>query len=123
MGGVFLAVLVILCSACVHHAPPVAASPKIELNLAQLDNDGLRGPPGGKVSLSYEFSIPNTEKCRGAVKAIDPSIQFMPGSAGRMGAGKGECLCIGTTGKGYRDTLRRLAALPFVKRIIECHFE
>lgn len=96
---------------------------KVEFNLAQLDRDGLRGPPEGKVLLSYEFSIPNNDVCRAEVKGIDPSVQFMPGSSGRIGAGKDECLCIGTTSKDYRSVLRRLAGLPYVKRIIECHFE
>ncbi len=31
---------------------------KVELDLARLDADGLRGPPDGKVSVSYEFCIP-----------------------------------------------------------------
>jgi hypothetical protein len=59
----------------------------VELDLAQLDKDGLRGPPDGKVAVSYEFSIPNTNACKAEVKAIDPTIQFMPGSRGRIGEG------------------------------------
>jgi hypothetical protein len=114
-----------------HGIDPTKSSPdgssnswrKVELDLTRLDKNGLRGPPDGKVSLSYEFCIPNTDKCKAEVKAIDGTVRFMPGSSGRIGAGKHECLCIGTTRADYRDVLGRLAELPYVKRIIECHFE
>jgi len=120
----FFGVLV-MCVCCAR--VPRGASPdpwrKVELDLAQLDKDGLRGPSAGKVAVSYEFCIPNTDKCKGEVRAIDQTVQFMPGSSGRIGAGRHECLCIGTTKRDYRDVLRRLAQLPYVKRVIECHFE
>jgi len=97
---------------------------KIELDLAVLDSDGLRGPPDGKVAVSYEFSIPNTDACRAEVKAIDRTVQFMAGSRGRIGAGEGECLCIGSTHQErFREVLHALAELPYIERIIECHFE
>jgi len=97
---------------------------KVELDLPQLDKDGLRGPPDGKVAVSYEFCIPNTVECKEEVKGIDASVEFMPGSRGRLGAGKDECLCVGSTHQpNHREVLQRLAALPYVKRIIECHFE
>ena len=103
-------------------APP-GPSPKIEFDLTKLDKNGLRGPAGGKVLVAYEFCIPNTAKCKAEVRAIDPAIRLMPGSRGRIGAGKDECLCIGETGANYRTVLNRLAALSYVKRIIECHWE
>ena len=97
---------------------------KIELDLTHLDADDLRGPANGKVAVSYEFCIPNTDRAKAEVKAIDPTIDFMPGSRGRIGAGQGECLCIGMTHqKRHRDVLHRLAELPYITRIIECHFE
>lgn len=97
---------------------------KVELDLTQVDADGLRGPPDGKVDLAYEFCVPNTDQCKGQVAAIDPSVQFMPGSSGRVGAGKNDCLCIGSTHqKDYRQVLEKLARLPFVHRIIRCDFE
>ncbi len=103
-----------------------AADPwqKIEIDLQSLAPDGLRGPADGKVAVSYEFAIPNTEACKALVRTIDPTVQFMPGSQGRMRVPKTGCLCIGSTHQaGYRDVLRRLAELPCVERIVECHFE
>ncbi len=96
---------------------------KVEIDLASIDADGRCGPPDGKVAVSYEFCIPDTERHKAEVRAIDRSVQFMPGSRGRIGAGPGECLCVGTAGKDWRDVLRRLAERPDIKRIIPCHFE
>ena len=93
------------------------------MDLSKLDENGMRGRGTGKVLAAYEFCIPDTAKCKAEVKAIAPGVRFMRGSRGRIGAGKGECLCIGETGPGYRVVLNKLAALPYVKRIIECHFE
>ena len=97
---------------------------KIMFDLSGLDADGLRGPPDGKVAVSYEFAIPNTQACKDEVKAIDRTVQFMPGSPGRVAAGKDECLCIGATHQeAFREVLESLAARPYIETIIECHFE
>ena len=113
-------------AAALEKAPAKAAETrgKVELDLSQVDDDGLRGPPDGKVAVSYEFSIPNTDGSKAEVKAIDATVEFMPGSKGRVGAGKDQCLCIGNTHqKDYRQVLGKLASLSYVGRIIECHFE
>lgn len=96
---------------------------KVKLDLAQLDSEGLRGPPDGKVAVSYEFSIPNSKPCRAEIQAIDPEIRFMPGSRGRSGGDANSCLCIGETRGDFREVLGRLASLPYVVEIRECHFE
>jgi NodT family efflux transporter outer membrane factor (OMF) lipoprotein len=97
---------------------------KIEMDLSRLDERGLRGPADGKVAVHYEFVIPDTPRHREEVAAIDPTIQFMPGSRGRIGAEEGECLCVGSTAQeNPRDTLQTLAELPYVERIMECVFE
>lgn len=97
---------------------------KVELKLQEIDAEGLRGPVDGKVAVSYEFVIPDTERHRQEVKKIDSTVSFMAGSKGRIGAKAGECLCIGSTHqKNHREVLRRLAELPYVERIIECFFE
>ncbi|MEW6710461.1 MAG: hypothetical protein AB1403_11615 [Candidatus Riflebacteria bacterium] len=104
--------------------PPSVNRKKIEFDFSLLDENGFRGSETGKVSVSYEFCIPDNEESRRQVREIDPGIQFMPGSRGRIGAGEGQCLCVGETGhKDYRRIFSQLAALPFVERIIECHFE
>jgi len=97
---------------------------KIEIDLESLDADGLRGPPDGKVAVDYEFAIPDTTAAREAVTRIDPSVELMPGSRGRIGAKAGECLCIGSTHQPrHREILIALARLPEIARIIECHHE
>ena len=116
----------LLCVSCAETKPSAQldAGRKVEFDLTQLDAEGLRGPADGKVAASYEFCIPNTDECKAQVKAIDHTVQFMPGSRGRIGASKQECLCIGSTHqKNFRHVLRALASLAYVRRIIECHFE
>ena len=120
--GIILAVLLLIITSCLAKSESNTL-PKVEIDLSELDENGLRGPADGKASVAYEFCIPNTEKCKAEVRSIDSSIQFMPGSSGRIGAGKNECLCVGETGKDYRQVLHSLAELPYIKRIIECHFE
>jgi len=99
-------------------------SPKVELDLTALDAAGLRGPTDGKVAVAYEFSIPDRPECRAEVLRIDSTLELMPGSRGRVGAGAGEILCIGSTHQPhFPAVLEALAALPYVPRIIECHHE
>jgi hypothetical protein len=123
--GLILAVLLGFATSCTTTGKPDAnnALQKVEIDLSILDEDGLRGPADGKVSISYEFCIPNTDQCKAEVRAIDRTVQFSPGSGGRIGANKNQCLCIGSTRKDYRDVLQALAELPYIERIIECHFE
>jgi len=119
----------ILTSLCIAGCGRPAQAPldpraKIELDLEALDADGLRGPPDGKVAVDYEFAIPDTAAAREAVSRIDPSVAFMAGSRGRIGAKPGECLCIGSTHQPHhREILLALARLPKIARIIECHHE
>jgi hypothetical protein len=97
---------------------------KIGFDLKQLDARGLRGRGDGKVVLAYEFKIPAEPKFRRRVAMIDPSVRFLKGSRGRIGAGPHELLCIGSTHQpDHRGILLQLARLPFIERIIECHFE
>jgi len=114
----------LLFVACARISPRGDTWQKVEFDLTQLDDDGLRGAADGKVSLAYEFAIPNTKAARDQVAAIDQTIRFMPASRGRIGAGKDQCLCIGETHQpNYPEVLRQLTELPFIDRIIQCHFE
>lgn len=123
---ILLCGLLVFTMGCTDRRKEVAADTmaKVEIDLNNLDEDGLRGPPGGKVAVAYEFAIPNTEECKKEVRRIDPSVQFMPDSRGRVQARDGECLCVGSTqNQDYRAVLRALSELPYIDRIIECHFE
>ena len=96
----------------------------IGFDLGRLNSDGLQGPPSGLRALDYEYCIPADEAAVAEVAAIDPSARFMPGSRGRIGCGEGEALVLGNTHQpGFRAILESLAALPYVARIVEAHFE
>lgn len=111
------------CTPLRSSAPSPEVLAKIEFDLSALDADGLIGPPDGKVSVAYEFAIPDTAACRAEVLAIDPSIQISK-SRGRIGATADQCLCIGDTyHPNHIEILHRLAELPYVERIARCWFE
>jgi len=98
--------------------------PTIGFDLDRLDADGLAGPPDGKVAISYEFRIPDTPENRAAVRAIDPTIEIGAGPRGRVDAGPGFALCIGSTHQPrHREILVALAGLSFIERIAECFFD
>lgn len=103
-------------------AAPMA--PLVGLDLDALDQDGLLGPPDGKRALHYEFCIPNHQRPRAEVAAIDPRADFYPAVPGRSGCGVAQVLVIGSTHQpGFRRVLQRLAALPYVHRIQRADFE
>lgn len=107
-----------------HAAADEAARRKIAFDLEALDAEGLAGPADGKVAVSYEFRIPDTAAARAAVLAIDPDIEITTGSRGRVDAGPGFALCIGSTHRPrHREILLALARLACVERIARCHFE
>jgi len=97
---------------------------KIAIDLSTLDDRGLRGPPNGLRSVSYEFCIPAGERYAKEVQGIDPTLELMRGSRGRIGCARSQVLCVGNTGqKAYRQVLDRLAELDYVSRIVESTFE
>ena len=103
---------------------PISSRQKITFDISKLDESGLYGPPGGKRALSYEFCIPDTVQNRIELKRIDPTVKFFAESPGRIGCGKYESLCIGSTHqKDFRGVLQRLAELTYVQRIDESFFE
>jgi len=123
LGAGVVALLLSGTAGCDGGRPPPAAA-VIAIDMDAIDADGLRGTAAGKVAVSYEFAIPDTPAMRDTIRRIDRSIEFMPGSRGRIGAAPGQCLCIGSTHQpGWREVLGRLAALPGVTPIIECHHE
>ena len=101
-----------------------AQQEKIAVDLSTVNDRGLRGPRDGQRTVSYEFCIPAGERYAAEVQRIDPTLETMRGSRGRVGCTKEQTLCVGNTGqKGYRDVLARLAKLDYVHRIVESTFE
>jgi hypothetical protein len=97
---------------------------KIAVDLSSVDDRGLRGPPRSLRSVSYEFCIPASERYASEVQRIDPTLELMRGSRGRVGCTKDQYLCVGNTHqRGYREVLERLAALDYTSRIVESTFE
>jgi hypothetical protein len=91
---------------------------KITFDLAQINAEGLSGPPDGLVAIDYEFCVPATGQGQQEVSRIDPTVKLYPGSAGRIGCSKDQVLAIGNTHqKGWKAALQQLTALDYVKRI------
>ena len=99
-------------------------SGKINFDLSQIDENGLMGQEGGKVSVDYEFCIPAGEAYADEVKSIDPSIGIYLHTKGRIGCEEDQWLCLGNTHqKDWKDILKSLAALDYVKRIEQNYWE
>ncbi len=103
-GILYWLVTVCLCWGCIGCASEAQIPPpesgfldKIKFAFDAIHPDGLRGPPNGLVSVSYEFCIPKGEAFREEVRRIDPSVQIHEGSRGRTGFSEDQALCIGST--------------------------
>ena len=97
---------------------------RINFDLEKIDNNGLRGPPDGKVSVDYEFCIPSEEDKLQGISDIDADIRCNLGQSGRIGCSASEYLCIGNTGmKDFKRILCRLSVLDYVERIDETFWE
>jgi hypothetical protein len=121
LGGGGLLGLALSIGAALAGGDPTAV---IAFDLSRLDAAGLQGPPDGRRALDYEFCIPQGQRFRDQVAAIDPSARFQPGSRGRIGCGPAQVLVLGNTHQGdYRGVLLGLARLPYVGRIAEAFFE
>ena len=99
-------------------------SPKINFATSAINSEGLQGPSGGQVSVSYEFCIPGTPQAIAEVQRIDPMAQCTKGSRGRIGCAPSQALCIGNTHQAdWAKVLNDLAALPTIERIDRSYFE
>lgn len=118
-----------MCAGCVPSSAGLAtptADPlsKIALPLDDINADGLVGAAGALRALDYEFCIPADEASVREVQTIDPRVRVMRGSRGRIGCSSAEFLCVNNThAPGWRDTLLRLAALPYIRRIQQTDWE
>lgn len=93
------------------------------MDFRKFDNDGLAGPPDGKVAANYEFCIPAEDKYLKQVEKIDATAQ-KSGGKGRVGCSDKEWMVIGSTHqKNFQRVLFELASLSFVKEIQETFYE
>ena len=119
--GILMIAMIVGCASV---SNPQARSSKIDVDLGNVNSEGLRGPPDGLRAVHYEFCIPAGEDNAEEVRSIDPTAQFMPGSRGRIGCATGQILVVGSTHqRSFREVLERLAALEYVNRIAENFFE
>jgi hypothetical protein len=97
---------------------------KIKFPLDNINADGLRGHPDALLAVSYEFCIPASERVYQEVLRIDPSVNFNPGSRGRIGCAKDQALSIGQTHQDHwREILKELSSQTYIVEIRECFFE
>ncbi len=98
---------------------------KIRIDLTKFDDEGYRVHPGGeKSAASYEFCIPANDTALAEVKAIDPTAGEMKGSKGRSGCSDKEWLVISSTRQpGFKETIRKLAELKYIRKITETFWE
>jgi hypothetical protein len=97
---------------------------KIKFDLSDIRPNGLRGFGSGLSAVDYEFCIPNDKQHYAAIKHINRTIQIYSGPKGRIGCSKTQLLCIGNTHQPHwKNTLKAIAALPYVKEIDETFFE
>ena len=90
----------------------------------EIDENGLIGPPDGKVAVDYEFCIPYDNAHLQEIKEIDPDIGCDYGPTGRIGCTNNEYLCIGNTHqKDFRSILCKLSTLGYVERIDRTFWE
>lgn len=97
---------------------------KVKIDFSKIDENGLAGPPNGKVAVNYEFCIPAEEKYWNEVKNIDNTAQAIKESKGRIGCDQTQWLVIGSTHQeNYKRVIYELASLNYVSKIQETFFE
>ncbi len=98
---------------------------KIRIDLSKFNDEGYRvHPDGEKSATSYEFCIPANDSVLAEVKAIDPTAGEMKSSKGRSGCSNMEWLVIGSTRqKNFKDVIKKLAELSYIRKITETFWE
>ncbi len=90
----------------------------IRFDLSGIGADGLEGPADGRRAVDYEFCVPSRASYVREVQIIDPTAQPYAESRGRIRCSRKETLMVGNTHHVlWRESLERLAALRYVKRI------
>ena len=94
---------------------------KIEFDYSQIDAAGLRR---GVVAVDYEFCIPASESALEEIRRIEPEVNLLPKSKGRVGCREDQWLCIvNTRDPAWKRKLYAIAALGYVERIAEVFYE
>lgn len=98
---------------------------KIRINLREFYDDGYRKMPDAQGSpANYEFCIPANDSALNEVLAIDITAGVMKGSKGRSGCSDKEWLCIGSTRqRGFKEVLKKLSSLKYIRKITETFWE
>ncbi len=98
---------------------------KIRIDLSKFNDEGYRvRTDGEKSSTSYEFCIPANDSILSVVKAIDPTASEMKSSKGRSDCGDMEWLVISNTHqKNFKDVIRKLSELSYIRKITETFWE
>ena len=100
---------------------PADVQQKIEFDYAAVDDQGLIN---GEVAIDYEFCIPRDESKVDEVKKIVPDVRIPRMAKGRIGCADDQWLVIVTTNdKQWKSKLMQIASLPYVKRIVQTHYE
>lgn len=98
-------------------------SEKIKFDISKLDEKGLYGNENGKVSLDYEFCIPNNPTYLAEVLAIDATLKKVP-STGKSKCETNSILIMGNTfNENYHLILCKIANLDYVKEINQTNWE
>lgn len=96
---------------------------KIKFDISKLDEKGLLGNENGKVSIDYEFCIPNNQAYLAEVLAIDSTLKKID-SKGKSKCDKNSFLIMGNTfNANYRIILCKIANLDYVKEINQTYWE
>ena len=98
-------------------------SEKIKFDTSKLDEKGLIGSKNGKVSVDYEFCIPNNPAYLKEVLAIDSTFKNT-NSKGKSKCDSNSILIMGTTfNVNYQLILCKIANLDYVKEINPTYWE
>lgn len=98
---------------------------KITINLNDFNDEGYRKLPDGEMyTTHYEFCIPANDSIFNYVSSVDKTLGVYKTSKGRSGCSDKEWLCIGNSRQaGFKDTIKKLAGLPYIRKISETFWE
>lgn len=125
--SIFLVVLLISCGSAKKGATDNknenCITSKIKFKLTIFDENGLIGTENNKVSLDYEFCIPNQVEYLTKIREIDSSIKPLNGK-GRTKCAENYIVMIGNSyHKDIKKTLCKLSQLEYITEINQVYWE